>query len=270
MKKSVILPQGLCKLNLTRTESNNESDQTSSFRMSILKNLLYYLKMLFKGQRVKEPLLDLNSVEKSILGSILERKFLESFKLKSDLSYLKKKLIKVESIPSKKRPEENYKFVFKKCLKNMMKKYRAGLKTKLKKKDFELSFYKHYFSQISKESDIPIQNFFHPKNSKSYKNSDEQTPKTINADYIYNINKSRPFVEDFLCYLNKNLQKDYEFMIDLKFENLVVKWEGVFQVKDELSATRDICSYIKCNKKCKLPWSYREIEAAVDSVRKLF
>lgn len=68
---------------------------------------------------------------------------------------------------SSKRPEENYKFVFKKCLKYMKEdlKDQKKSKKKLKKKEFEKFFYNYYFKDISEKEGIPIEHFYHPKNS---------------------------------------------------------------------------------------------------------
>ena len=38
-------------------------------------------------------------------------------------------------------------------------------KKKLKKKEFEKFFYNYYFKDISEKEGIPIEHFYHPKNS---------------------------------------------------------------------------------------------------------
>lgn len=52
---------------------------------------------------------------------------------------------------SHKRPEENYKFIFKKCLKKMKENFKFAKKNKkkMKTKDFEKFFYNYYFKDIS-------------------------------------------------------------------------------------------------------------------------
>lgn len=65
-------------------------------------------------------------------------------------------------------------------LKNIQKK-----KKKLKKKEFEKFFYNYYFKEISERDNIPIEHFFHPKNSQASKNLKlKNAPKTINNSYI--------------------------------------------------------------------------------------
>ncbi len=70
---------------------------------------------------------------------------------------------------SGKRPEENYKFIFKRCLKKMKDDLKKTFKRKTKKKDQERYFYNYFFKQISKSEGIPIEHFYHPKNSKASK-----------------------------------------------------------------------------------------------------
>ncbi len=43
-----------------------------------------------------------------------------------------------------------------------------------------------------------------------------------------NISKSKDFINEFKYYLNKHLVKDYKEQIDLKFLNLITKWEALF------------------------------------------
>lgn len=45
------------------------------------------------------------------------------------------------------------------------------IKKKEKKKDQEKLFYSHYFKEISERDGIPIEHFFHPKNSTPNKSS---------------------------------------------------------------------------------------------------
>lgn len=66
----------------------------------------------------------------------------------------------------------------------------------MKKKEFEKYFYNYYFKSISERESIPIESFYHPKNSSSIKIAKFQNaPKTINNFYIQNISKSQEFVD---------------------------------------------------------------------------
>lgn len=135
------------------------------------------------------------------------------------------------------------------------------MKKKLKKKEFEKFFYNHYFQEISETESIPIEFFYHPKNSSSSKNSkNKNAPKTINQSYIAHISKSPVFINKFQTYMNKWLIRDYKELIDSKFDGLIRKWEEEAKEADNFQkAYEKIQGYILWNKKCKLPWSLQEI-----------
>jgi hypothetical protein len=176
--------------------------------------------------------------------------------------------VELSESASLKRPEENYKFVFKRCLKHMKEDFQNLKGDKLKKKDFEKSFYEYYFKSVSEKEKAPLESFYHPKNSKS---KSKNCPKTINSSYIENIAKSQKFVTDFLKYLNKYLEKEYLEVIDGKINGLIQKWDHEYEESKQNEKTiEDICNYIEKNKKCKLPWTLKEVQEAILSVRKLF
>ena len=176
-----------------------------------------------------------------------------------------KELTKSDSI---KRPEENYKFVFKRCLKHMKEEFKAGQGKKLSKKDIERTFYEHYFRRVVEEEKVPLESFFHPKNSKA---KTSHCPKTINNVYVENISKSPEFVRDFTGYLTQDLEGEYREVIDAKLNGLVQRWENEYQEsRNGEEVIRNICQNIEKNKKFKLPWTVREVQEAVMSVRKLF
>jgi hypothetical protein len=172
-------------------------------------------------------------------------------------------------VESLKRPEENYKFVFKRCLKHMKEAFRAGIpQRRVKKKDFDKAFYEHYFKAISDTEGISLENFYHPKNSQS---KNKNLPKTINTGYIDNISKSKLFLKEFTDYLCFKLEEECRDIVDSKISGLINKWEHEFQLSNKDDKTiGDICNYIENNKKCKLPWTVNEVKEAIMVVKKLF
>jgi len=170
---------------------------------------------------------------------------------------------------STKRPEENYKFVFKRCLKHMKEQLRASLGgTRRSKKEFEASFNKHYFEEVVEEPHRPMESFLHPKNSNS---NSKNAAKTINSQYVANIVRSRRFVTDFLDYLNHGLEEEYRKVIWSKIKGLMEKWEADYQgAEDKATQIHKICENIERNNKCKLPWTIIEVRSAIASVNQLF
>lgn len=180
------------------------------------------------------------------------------------------KLRELTATDSLKRPEENYKFIFKRCLKHMKDDFKKHAGEKLKKKDLDRAFYEHYFQDIVKKEKVSLESFFHPKNSK---NKTADVPKTINNHYIENISKSPEFVKHFQKYLNEILEQEYRGIIDSKIQTMVHKWELDYQhapPKEREKIIEATCAYIERNKKCKLPWTMNEVREAIIGVRKIF
>jgi hypothetical protein len=258
--------------NKSKVLRNKKNDRFA--KKNCLDNLLVVLKAIFKNQPFDQNLI-LEDSEKKILKAIIERKYKEENLENLNPDEVLKKAFEINSINhSKKRPEENYKFIFKLCLKNMKENLRAKINKTMRKKEFEKYFYDHFFKEISEENAIPIEHFYHPKNSKALKkmkSKSKDMPKTINQYYIENISKSSDFLHQFLTYLDNHLLTEYEESIDSKLEGLVLKWTTSFQNNDDhQKVVNDICKYMKENKKCKLPWNTNEIKEAVKSTKNLF
>lgn len=246
--------------------ANNDNSKGSKYKSFLALHSL--LKKHFKGQEISDKDTKLSGVELSVLKSILQRKYKSKVNLNSKTPPLKEKLISITKLGSNKRPEENYKFIFKRCLKQMKDRLDIQTDKKNKRKEQEKLFYEHYFKKIAEGTGLSLQQFFHPKNSKSkYKDA----PKTINSEYICNISKSTEFVHDFLEYMRNHLMADYEKTIDTKIDGLIKKWNDIFEKsEDKNRVIYEISEYIEKNKKCKLPWSDTEIREATLVVDKLF
>lgn len=113
-----------------------------------MQNLWWILFILFTDQYTDDLWINLSSVEERILFAVLNRKFGFDVEHKENnweirIDYIK---MSIDSITSKKRPEENYKFIFKKCIKNMKDEFEwKNFSKKIKKNNLEEEFYKHYF-----------------------------------------------------------------------------------------------------------------------------
>lgn len=170
---------------------------------------------------------------------------------------------------SSKRPEENYKFVFKKTLKALKNQFKKT-QPKMPKKQLDELFYQKYFGEVSAKESIPLEHFHHPKNRKTtLKNF--AVPKTINSYYIRNIMLSKNFMTQFRNYSENVLFLDYSKIMDSKFTMLISRWEHCISLSQDKSVTLgEIQKRILKNKKCKLPWNKREIDRAMKNVKNLF
>lgn len=113
--------------------------------------------------------------------AIIKRKFKYDFKdFATQNIIIKVKEIMEASLKRKPRPEERYKFIFKKVFKKMREDFKVTLKNKkLRKEEIDKLFYEHYFLKISEEKGIDLKNFVSPTNT-----SAKTIYKTINNQYI--------------------------------------------------------------------------------------
>lgn len=225
------------------------------------------LKKLFTSDRIRQNDTELKDYEFNILTSIVNRKYKHKINFESVGIKLCDKLNDPDVLISKKRPEENYKFIFKRCIKFMRDRLKAFSMKKQTKKEFDEFFYRHYFEDVAKKEGMDLDNFKNPKRTKEHSNC----PKTINMKYIRSIKKSQLFLTDFNNYIGTHLEKDYEITILEKLKKMVMKWEENFKTnKNRDEEIKKILLYIKENKKCKLPWSLAEIQRAIKSLKKMF
>ena len=70
---------------------------------------------------------------------------------------------------SKKRPEENNKFVFKMTLKKLKNKFINQNEDLNLKEDFEYKFYCYYFDKVAREQNLKVMDFKDPLNDSSRK-----------------------------------------------------------------------------------------------------
>lgn len=202
---------------------------------------------------------------------------------------LSEKLKEFADTLSFKRPEENYKYIFKKCLKKLKAKVGEKLEIKCcKKEEFERQFYEYYFKDIASQENLKIECFYQPRNVKTCEDKDRKIlskrnivktvelskkdiPKTISCKYIQNISKSREFLDDFFKYLNEFLLNEHVANIDKKIHAMSNDWQSLIKDRSTHGNTiDDICKKIENDIKFKLPWTVKEVQTAIAAVEKLF
>lgn len=186
-----------------------------------------------------------------------------------------------------KRPEENYKYIFKKCLKKLKCRFAETSEVRgCKKEELERRFYGHYFGEIAKKEGLMLESFYQPRNPKAVKSdaspssrqlrkaeqvSAKDIPKTISAKYIQTISKSKQFLKDFHDHLDKSLLQDYLKSIDRKIAGMFADWQGVVN-KGQMTTVevKEVCEKIEKNTKFKMPWTVLEVRGAIGAVQQLF
>lgn len=258
---------------MTRNFSNPQvieyNNQANTFKTDYpnFGNLLKLLKKHFNGDEITNKDLDLSTHELEIIGAIITRKYKGKINTPTKNYFLSTIFTDIGQLKSSKRPEENYKFIFKRCLKYMKERLNIYEKKKMGKKQLEDYFYQYYFAETCKKYKISMDITKYPlKGRGTY-----TTPKTISAEYVSKVGKSQEFVKDFNSYMSESLKKDYEASISPKLDSIVKRWEEIFaQIENKQDALQQIIDYVLKNKKCKFPWTEREIDAAMEAVRVIF
>lgn len=164
---------------------------------------------------------------------------------------------------STKRIEENNKFVYKYTLKYLRHQFyvKEGLKKSL---DSEVQFYRFYFESVCKNLKVPIEYFFDPLYKVCNKNP---YYKSINNKYLGLIFCSPSFKADFFSFLKNDFKSTYIMIINSKLRKFFKK------LRNDITGDRSrkyssilidrFAEKLRKNKKCKLPWTIREVNSAL-------
>ena len=180
--------------------------------------------------------LRLSTTQRDLLSEALRRKFQIS---ELGVAKLRK---------SRRRSEEECKFVVKKGMKSLFKAFKRrhqGFILGSKSLD-EAEFYRHYFAEQALLSEQPIDLFFLP-GSKAQKDSSllPSLDKTVSSVYLHRIFASEKFRDDFLRYLYEDFYRESLKTRESKLEKLV--------------------GLLVAGKRCKsakIPWTDQEIQVA--------
>lgn len=162
-----------------------------------------------------------------------------------------------------KRAEENIKFVFKLSLRHLRLNYFKAHNLKPNIRESELKFYAHYFGDLAKRTKVPLAEFLDPLNFRTRQ-------KTLNSEYIHLLFASTAFKCDFLNYLKSgSLKSEYQSTVSTKLVKLLVRFERILETKDIEKLERAVSSvqrYFRTNRQCKLPWTEREVDTAIENL----
>ncbi len=87
---------------------------------------MYVIKKIFKND-IKNLKINLNAKEEKIILAILKRKYKNELEILNKNVTIKEKIEQCIKSSSIKRPEENYKFIFKRCLKHLKEQMKNSL-----------------------------------------------------------------------------------------------------------------------------------------------
>lgn len=141
-------------------------------------------------------------------------------------------------------------------------KSRHGIKGK--KIELERKFYEYYFKEVFDKYKIAF-TFSSQKTKKGSNSICLFNPKTINAHYVECVMRSKHFEADFKNFIQHEFMKDYSRTRELKIKKVLEKCLNFF-IESPEKGEAGVIRYIEENPKCKLPWSNKELDEALESV----
>lgn len=168
---------------------------------------------------------------------------------------------KINSLKSRKRVEENNKFVYKLTLKKLRNKFYKKRNLKNNKRT-ELKFYSHYFEKDSKPKNRSLKDFYDPLNIK-------ETKKTLNNSFLKLIFQTEDFRNNFFQIMNSKFRKSYLKTIPNKFVKLFEKLDLQIDDCGKEKAVFEFVKMVRKIKRLKLPWFIVEVDSAVVAFNQL-
>ena len=232
-----------------------------------LQNVYHTCHQMFSTGYLNTESYQLSDWEEEILNCLVHRKYFYKMTASEILAPVDEKVQKINEIlssRSNKRPEECYKFILTRIIKNLKRNF--GAKPGQTLEEIERSFYHYYFADIAAEMNLSIENFYYPITRK-------QLDKIkLNSQYFDKIFKSKRFLNDTFNYIDNVLREEYQEELKQKLRTFLNKYDLMLRRSpDKREETlRKIKDYLLKNKRCKLPWTVREINEAVERFRILF
>jgi hypothetical protein len=261
-------------VNLFNELNKTENIPISKFQSKSLffQNLNIFLMKLFLNKELTENDLGLNTYEIQIIkeilikkkypideGNLLDLKILNNFK---NCTLIKKN-------------EDMLKFVIKKCIRTMQTEFINHIKSSFVKgelifknvsiteikKNKDKFFYLYYFDKISKEDNIPIEQFYH---FRSWKNRNlKDIPKSVTKQSLKLWKKNPVFIKKMISYIQFSLKDSFIEFNKTKINKMIEKWEKIIETHGKEEGIEKILSKFKL-KGNKLPWTISEVENAIN------
>ena len=175
-----------------------------------IKNLLPLNKsiilLFLKGKLSKLNFKSLNQIQQNLIFKLISNKNERNIIDKENESFL-------NFIPSKRRTEENIKFIFNRAIRSMVYKFKNKifplvqkyLKPRYlkmtEKEQIDFAFFGFYFGEESVRLDIPIDEFLLPKKKINRKNKNKLKFNSISKQYLQLLTINPRFLKDIRFYL---------------------------------------------------------------------
>ena len=161
-----------------------------------------------------------------------------------------------------------WKFIYKKTIKCLKQSFfqRNADKAKRPSEDDFLNF---YFKKTAKDHDVPLDFFKDPliqkyrKRNEKNKQVRKDRPKSINTKYLRLIFQSPHFVRDFFDYIETKFKEEYLSDIPEKF---LLIFKNYINSNNNIQQSKE---YFQNNKRCKLPWTFHDVDLAIQAMREI-
>ena len=218
----------------------------------------------------------LSRVEIQILLLFINKKK-RSDKKESELS--EEMLKKLNKNWTKKRFEENLRYLVNKILKFLQNHFKSTIYDKVRQflnpqyillnqnAIFDYCFYGYYFLDATNYIEKPIEVYFHPKSRRNPNlKKNKSIPRTISQNYLNNLRTSKLFIRDLVTYLKHCLEAEAKNNIISKLEKMCKEWEYTMKSKGKKHLIEMLTKMFTNNPKCKLPWGIQEVREAVEKM----
>jgi acetylglutamate synthase len=161
--------------------------------------------------------------ERLVFGIILYKKNRCDMKIRITQEQFDAVFDNVTSRKCTKRPEEKLKFIFKRSLKHLLKKFSEEHSKKEKfssNKNLLKRFNEHYYTDVAKKMNLSLSEFFPPNRSK---NDNGSFNKTLNLQYLAKLAKNPKILSSMVEYINHFFLKDYLIELKTSLRSLIIK-----------------------------------------------
>ena len=229
-----------------------------------LQNVYELFHNLFSKGMLEPSEYQLADWEEEVIGCLIHRKYfckLTAAELQSSSEEKVRRVNEILSSRSNKRPEECYKFILTRVIRYLKRTFPGAEELSgASPSEQERAFYRYYFADLTTVTGLPLEAFYYPISRK------QQDKLKLNANYFDKIFRSERFMKDTLSYVEAILREEYKVELKQKLKSLLSKYDLMIKRKtrpreDVLKLLKD---YLLKNKRCKLPWTVREINEAVE------
>lgn len=174
-----------------------------------------------KSRQLQVSNMDLR--ERLVFGIILYKKNKYDMEIRVTQEQFDALVYDIRTRKCTKRPEEKLKFIFKRSLKYLLKKFSQEQSQNEKfnsNKSLLKRFNEYYYTDIAKKLNLSISEFFPPNRSK---NDSGSFNKTLNLQYLAKLAKNPKILSSMIDYIDHMFLKDYLIELKASLHSLIIK-----------------------------------------------